>query len=144
MSYSSVWISAPAATRALMIGSIVTCLTLASIFTATSPPRWMMPRTGGFSFSSVPRPRAPFNRLRRPSRPFFDGGGVSLVAGDDIDFVDLDLALENDRRGLSREPLAQMLRHVLNIAFVQVQFVADLAVRKIQPHEIETENPDLQ
>lgn len=26
---------------------------------------------GGFSFSNVPRPRSPFKRLRRPSRPFY-------------------------------------------------------------------------
>src|SRR5271165_2097073 len=38
----------------------------------TSPVRCIMPKTGGFSFSSVPRPRSPFSRRRRPSRPFFD------------------------------------------------------------------------
>jgi len=117
---------------------------LASIFTATSPPRWMIPRTGGFSFSSVPRPRAAFSLLRRPARRFFDGGGVSLVARVDVDLVDLDLARQHDGRGLGREPLAQMRRHLLNVALVQAQFVGDLPVRKIQPHEIQTQNPDLQ
>ena len=63
------------------------------------------------------------------------------MARDDVDLVDLDLARQNDGRGLGREPLAQMRRHVLNVAFVQVQFVGDLAVRKVQPHEIQTCNP---
>jgi len=66
------------------------------------------------------------------------------VARDDVDLVDLDLARQDDGRGLGGEPLAQMRRHVLNVAFVQVQFEGDLAVRKVQPHEIETQNPDLQ
>jgi len=30
-----------------------------------------IPKIGGFSFSSVPRPRAPFRRFRRPLRRFF-------------------------------------------------------------------------
>ena len=32
-------------------------------------PRYSRPKTGGFSFSSVPRPGAPFSRRRRPGRP---------------------------------------------------------------------------
>jgi len=42
-----------------------------SIRIATSPVRWSIPKTGGFSLASVPRPRSPFNRRRRPGRPFF-------------------------------------------------------------------------
>jgi hypothetical protein len=45
------------------------CLTFSSM--RMLPPRSIMPNTGGFSFSSVPRPRAPLNRLRRPVRFFF-------------------------------------------------------------------------
>jgi hypothetical protein len=75
--------------------------------------------------------------LRRPARPFFDGGGVSLVARDDMNLVDLDLARQNDGRRLGGEPLAQMRRHLPNVAFIQAQFVGDLAVRKIQPHEVQ-------
>jgi hypothetical protein len=36
---------------------------------ATSPFLWIMPNTGGFSSSNVPRPRFPRNLFRRPSRP---------------------------------------------------------------------------
>jgi len=52
-------------------GSMVACLTFSNIRMTTSPERWIMPKMGGFSFSNVPRPRAPFKRLRRPFRPFF-------------------------------------------------------------------------
>src|SRR4051794_17801629 len=45
----------------------VACWTLASIRITTWPPRSIMPKIGGFSFSKVPRP--PFSLLRRPSRP---------------------------------------------------------------------------
>src|SRR3954462_472656 len=50
-----------------MVGWRVFCWTLASIRITTWPPRSIMPKIGGFSFSRVPRP--PFNLLRRPSRP---------------------------------------------------------------------------
>jgi hypothetical protein len=43
---------------------------LGSMWSTTSPPRWI--RIGGFSFSRVPRPRSPFSRRLRPSRPFFE------------------------------------------------------------------------
>ena len=33
------------------------------------PPRAIIPRTGGLSVAAVPRPRLPFRRLRRPTRP---------------------------------------------------------------------------
>jgi hypothetical protein len=106
MSYSSVWISAPAATLAKTSGLIVACLTFASICATTSPPRWMIPRIGGFSFSSVPRLRAAFSRLRRPARPFFERRRVSLVARVNIDLVDLDFARQDHGRRFGREPLA--------------------------------------
>ena len=46
-------------------------LDVASIRMTTSPPRWIIPKIGGFSLASVPRPGAPFSRRRRPGRPFF-------------------------------------------------------------------------
>ena len=51
-------------------GAIVFCFTSASIRITTSPVRWIIPKTGGFSFASVPRPGAPFSRRRRPGRRF--------------------------------------------------------------------------
>src|SRR3954454_18505775 len=70
MSYSSGWISVPGATACVIIGLIVACCTLGSICRITGPPRWISPRTGGFAFSSVPRPGAPESLRRRPGRPF--------------------------------------------------------------------------
>src|SRR3954452_1684761 len=70
MSYSSVLISVPGATAWVIIGLIVACCTLGSMCRITGPPRWISPRTGGFSFSSVPRPGAPGSLRHRPERPF--------------------------------------------------------------------------
>ena len=70
MSYSSVYTTDPGVMIVLISGPIVRCLTSASIRITTSPVRWIMPKTGGFSFASVPRPGAPFRRRRRPGRPF--------------------------------------------------------------------------
>jgi hypothetical protein len=70
MSYSSVYTTDPGAIVFLTSGPIVFCLTSAGIRMTTSPVRWIMPKIGGFSFASVPRPGAPFSRRRRPSRPF--------------------------------------------------------------------------
>jgi hypothetical protein len=35
------------------MGRIVFCWTLASIRSTTSPPRWISPRIGGFSFAAL-------------------------------------------------------------------------------------------
>ena len=96
-----------------------------------------MPRIGGFSFSSVPRPGAPFNLLRRPCGLFFDGGGIALLTGDDINLVDLDLARQDDRRSFGGQPFAQLRRHLLHVIFIQAQLLCDLSVGEIQPHEIQ-------
>jgi hypothetical protein len=61
----------PLTTIASMIGLIVFCFTLGSMRRTTCPSRWIKPRIGGFSFSSVPRPHAPLSRRRRPARSFF-------------------------------------------------------------------------
>jgi hypothetical protein len=64
----------PVATVAAMIGWIVFCCTLASMCSTTCPPRWIKPRIGGLSFSSVPRPGAApcagLIRSRRRAAPF--------------------------------------------------------------------------
>src|SRR5512135_1718498 len=43
-----------------------------------SPPRCNIPKIGGFSWASVPRPRSPFRRRRRPARPFFASSAESV------------------------------------------------------------------
>jgi len=88
MSYSSVITIAPSAIGSVMTGLIVRCLTSDNILMTTWPPRWIIPRTGGFSFSSVPRPSSPFSR-RRPGRLFFHRFGMAFVPGHNIDLVAL-------------------------------------------------------
>ena len=72
-SYASVYTTAPGAIVRRISGSIVACWTFSSIRMTTSPVRWSMPKIGGFSRSSVPRPRSPFNRRRRGGRPALSG-----------------------------------------------------------------------
>src|SRR3954451_2152613 len=116
MPYSSVWMRAPFATVASMIGWIVVCCTLANMSRTTWPRRWMRPRMGGLSFSSV-RP-AP---ARRPAcggvraAPFDNSGGLTLVPGHDVDLVDLHLALERHLPGPCDQADAQLLRHDLHV-----------------------------
>ena len=91
------------------ISIVVTCIllvamvhwTFASIRITTSPDLWIIPNMGGFSFSSVPRPRSPFKRRRRPSRPFFDCLWIALrrSAGSIIPNVDWDLFPGSDHFG---------------------------------------------
>ena len=83
---------------------------------------------GGFSFSSVPRPRAPFRRFRRPLRPFFYRPGVSLMPSHHIDLITFDLFIEFHYRLADHHPLAQLVSHLLNITRVQIQFPGDLTV----------------
>ena len=45
-----------------------------NIVIRTSPPRCIIPNTGGFSVAKVPRPRAPLSRLRRALRPRIPSG----------------------------------------------------------------------
>ena len=39
-------------------------------------------------------------------------------------------------------PFTKLRRHLMDIAAVQVQFPGNLLIRKVQPHEIQTQNPD--
>src|SRR3712207_6013092 len=144
MSYSSVWMRAPLATAVSMIGRIVFCCTLASMRMTTCPPRWIRPRIGGLSFSSVPRPGAPASLRRLRAAPFRDSSWLALVASDHIDFVDLDLALQPRSRDFGDQAAAQLLRHDLHVRPRKAQFLADLPVREVQPHEIQAQNPDTQ
>src|SRR5215510_9229064 len=109
MSYSSVITIAPGAIVSVMSGLIVCCLTSDNILMTTWPPRWIIPRTRGFSFSSVPRPRSPFRRRRRPGRPFFDCFGMAFVSGDNVDLIAFDRAFQL-RFGLEVNDAAAQLR----------------------------------
>src|SRR3982750_4322301 len=120
MPYSSVWTRVSVATAASMIGWIVICCTLASMCRTTGPPRWIRPRMGGLSFSSVPRPGAPAGRGRGPNRPLWRQPGCW---------------------GFGREATAQMFRHRLHVRPTEPQFRSDLPVREVQAHEGEAQYP---
>src|SRR3954454_6491774 len=167
MSYSSVCTSAPFATLPSITGRIVACRTSASIRTTTSPPRWSRPSTGGLSFASAPRPRAPPRpragavpppvgcpsracRARArpsaaaggPGAPFGDRGRVTLVAGHHVDLVDLDLAPKDRRRELGGEPLPQRLGYGLHVGDAEVQLPGDLPVGEVQAHQVQAQHPE--
>jgi hypothetical protein len=103
-----------------------------------------MPKIGGFSLASVPRPGFPFNRRRRGGDLFFHRLGMTLMSGHHIGFVEFDLAAE-DLDGLARDdPFAELSGHRLGVVGVEIQLLADLFIREIQAHEIEAEDPDPQ
>src|SRR5215468_2114461 len=74
MLYSSVYTRVPARMVSVMKGSMVFCFTFASRLMTTCPPRCIIPKMGGLSFSMVPRPLLPGSdihvmlALRRRSR----------------------------------------------------------------------------
>ena len=158
MLYSSVGTRVPSATAALMIGLIVACCTLASMRSATWPPRWISPRVGSLSFSSVPRPPLPFQRLRhwnlgqlRPARlpacgtvraaPLCHSRRLALVPSHDVNFVAFHLALQFHRRRSGGQAAAQLLRHGLRSRSAQAQLQSHLPIGEIQSHEVEAQHP---
>src|SRR5664279_1404035 len=109
-------------------GSIVACLTFASIRMKTSPERCNMPRIGGFSFANVPRPRAPFGRRLRGFLFFFYSRWLPLVVGDDIDLVAFDFARKLNRRPSGLHTSAEGSCHLLNVILIQVKLGSYLPV----------------
>jgi hypothetical protein len=109
-------------------GRIVACRTFSSIRTTTAPPRWIIPKIGGFSFSKVPRPRAPFRQRRRPRRLFFHCVWPPFMPGHHIDLVAFHFPGQ-DRVGLAGDdPLAQLLGHPLHVIHVQSQLLGNLGI----------------
>jgi len=123
------------------MGSIVFCRTFANIWIATSPHLWIIPKTGGFSFSNVPRPREPFNLFLRPILPFSATISGGLYVRNNIDFIKLDFPWRVIW-GFFLQSLHEVGSHLMDIAAVQVQFPGNLLIRKVQPHEIQAQNPD--
>ena len=64
------------------------------------------------------------------------------MAGDDVDLVDLHLAVEDDLRRSDGEPLPQRLGHGLRVRHPDVEFPGDLPVGEVQAHQVEAEHPD--
>ena len=87
---------------------------------------------GGFSFSRVPRPRAPLSLFRRPDRLFFHLFWMAFMARNYVDFVAFHLAAEGHIRTFLMYGLPELLSHFLNIADIQVEFLSNLAIRDIE------------
>ena len=64
------------------------------------------------------------------------------MPGHRVDLVDLDLALQFHLRGLGDHAVARLLRHDPRVRPAKAQFLGDLAVGKVQAHEVEAQDPD--
>jgi len=78
-----------------------------------------MPKIGGFSLASVPRPRAPLRRLRRPFRRFFYCRGVSFVTRNDVNLITLGSVFEKRHWFAFDDTFPELKGHRLHIIFVQ-------------------------
>jgi hypothetical protein len=96
----------------------------------TYPPRSIMPNTGGLSFWAVPRPRSPFKRRLRPSRP-----RLATCWGCPLCPATLH-SLGVERLFFSHNTLSKLLSHGLYVIFIQPEFSPDLLIGKVQAHEI--------
>jgi hypothetical protein len=61
---------------------------------------------------------------------------MTLMSGHHIDFVALDLALQDDRRTTLDDPLAKPLDHRPGVVLVDVKLLGDLQSREVQAHEV--------
>jgi hypothetical protein len=75
---------------------------------------------------------------------FLNGRRVALVPGHDVNLVGLDFAFQRRLGDLGNQTFAKMRRHVVDVVVVQAQLLGDLLVRQVQPHEIQTQDPDPQ
>ena len=77
-----------------------------------------------------------------PCGLFFDGGGIALATGDDINLVDLDLARQDHRRSFRGQPFAQLRRHLLNVITFRLNSCAICRFERFSPmkyrHNIQT------
>src|SRR4051812_25595059 len=67
--------------------------------------------------------------------------GIALVPGDDVELVELDVPAQDHLGRLRHDAVAQHLGHGLDVALAQAQFVRDLAVRQVHPHEVRAQDP---
>src|SRR5262249_25255619 len=123
---------------------IVFCFTLASTWITTCPPRSIIPKTGGLSFSIVPRP------------PFLCVGVDDLCAPCASPPLAVPYGQQSHR--LHRTPphwresrlaffyhaTTQRSRHLIGITLIDGQLVGNLLIRHIQPHKIQTHYPHFQ
>ena len=66
------------------------------------------------------------------------------MSGHHIDFVTFHLARQHHFGHPRHDAVSQLSGHLLRTVLIQIQFVSDLPVRQIQPHEIQAQQPDSQ
>src|SRR5215213_8368950 len=98
-----------------MIGWIVAGCTVASTRNTTCPPRSIRPRTGVCPSPACRGLALPPACGGVQAAPLGHRRGLALVAGHDIDLVDLDLAFQPHGWSLGDQAAAQLLRHGLHI-----------------------------
>src|SRR3954453_2542307 len=67
--------------------------------------------------------------------------GITLVPGDNVELVELNVAAQNDVGCLRHDAVAQHLGHGLGVALAQTEFLRDLTVRQVHSHEIRAQDP---
>src|SRR3954465_357148 len=97
--------------------------------------------SGAYPSRACPDPVCPSACVAAPSAPFSDGRGLALVAGHDVNLVDLHLALQPRLRDPGHQTAAQLFGHGLSIGRAQLQLQGDLPVREVQAHKVEAQHP---
>src|SRR3954464_860256 len=67
--------------------------------------------------------------------------GITLVPGDNVELVELNVAAQDDVGCLRHDAVAQHLGHGLGVALAQTEFLRDLTVRQVHPHEVRAQYP---
>src|SRR3954462_822690 len=67
--------------------------------------------------------------------------GIALVPGDDVELVELNVAAQDHLGCLRHDAVAQHLGHGLGVALAQTEFLRDLTVRQVHPHEVRAQYP---
>ena len=67
---------------------------------------------------------------------------MALVAGHDVDLIALDFAAERHPGLPLDDALPELGRHLLGVVRVQAEFLGDLLVGEVRPHEVEAQDPD--
>ena len=69
---------------------------------------------------------------------------MTFVARHHVDLVNLDNTGKLDVGGFGEQALTQARRHGLGVVLMQTEFVGDLTVGEIEPHEIQAQYPNAQ
>src|SRR3954469_23170241 len=67
--------------------------------------------------------------------------GIALVSGDNVELVELNIAAQDYLGCLRHDAVAQHLGHGLGVALAQTEFLRDLTVRQVHPHEVRAQYP---